>query len=84
MKVCTSLNDGRERLGFIVGSDVVDAPAQFADMRAFIRAGQEGLRIAQAHLAKARRRTLSSVKLAPPIRPATMLCSGSNYRDHNK
>ena len=40
MRVCTYFNDGRERLGFIVGADVVDAPAQFADMRAFIRAGQ--------------------------------------------
>ena len=84
MKVCTYLNDGRERLGFIVGADVVDAPTQFADMRGFIRAGQEGLRAAQAHVAKAARRPLSSVKLAAPIRPATMLCSGSNYRDHNK
>ncbi len=84
MKVCTFVDAGRERLGFIVGADVVDAPAHFADMKAFIQSGPEGLRLARDHVAKAPRRPLSSVKLAPPIRPATMLCSGSNYRDHNK
>ena len=84
MKACTFVDAGRERLGFIVGADVVDAPAQFADMKAFIQSGPEGLRLARDHVAKAPRRPLSSVKLAPPIRPATMLCSGSNYRDHNK
>jgi 2-keto-4-pentenoate hydratase/2-oxohepta-3-ene-1,7-dioic acid hydratase in catechol pathway len=35
-------------------------------------------------MAKGARRPLASVKLMPPIRPATMLCSGSNYTDHNK
>ncbi len=84
MKVCTFLDKGRERLGFIVGQDVVDAPPEFSDMLAFIRAGEAGRRAAEAALAKGARRPLSSVKLAAPIRPATMLCSGSNYRDHNK
>jgi 2-keto-4-pentenoate hydratase/2-oxohepta-3-ene-1,7-dioic acid hydratase in catechol pathway len=84
MKACTYLRDGKERLGFIIGNEVVDGPEQFADMRAFIGSGHEGLKLAQAHVAKAPRRPLSSVKLAPPIRPATMLCSGSNYTDHNK
>ena len=27
---------------------------------------------------------LASVELAAPIRPSTILCSGSNYRDHNR
>ena len=84
MKACTWILDGKERLGFIVGNDVVDGPQQFGDMLAFIRSGHEGLKLAQAHVGKATRRPLSSVKLAPPIRPATMLCSGSNYTDHNK
>jgi 2-keto-4-pentenoate hydratase/2-oxohepta-3-ene-1,7-dioic acid hydratase in catechol pathway len=84
MKVCTFLDKGRERLGFIVGHDVVDAPSEFSDMLAFIRAGEAGRRAAEAALAKGARRPLSSVKLAAPIRPPTMLCSGSNYRDHNK
>jgi 2-keto-4-pentenoate hydratase/2-oxohepta-3-ene-1,7-dioic acid hydratase in catechol pathway len=84
MKVCTFFDKGHERLGLIVGQDVVDAPSQFPDMLAFIRAGEAGRRAAEAALVKGARRPLSSVKLAPPIRPATMLCSGSNYRDHNK
>ena len=84
MKVCTYLQDGRERLGFVAGSDVVDAPEQFPDMLSFIRAGEAGRRAAEAGLERRARRPLGSVKLAPPIRPATMLCSGSNYRDHNQ
>ncbi|HUG78075.1 MAG TPA: fumarylacetoacetate hydrolase family protein, partial [Burkholderiales bacterium] len=88
MKVCTYLDGGRERLGFIVGNDdVLEAPAELRDMPAFIRSGTEGRRAAEAYLARApasARKPLSSVKLAPPIRPPTMLCSGSNYRDHNK
>ena len=87
MKVCTYLNGNDERLGFIVDDQVVDAPEQFRDMRAFIEAGEEGRKLAASHLSKApasARRPLSAVRLAPPIRPATMLCSGSNYTDHNK
>jgi 2-keto-4-pentenoate hydratase/2-oxohepta-3-ene-1,7-dioic acid hydratase in catechol pathway len=84
MKVCTYLLEGRERLGFVVGEDIVDAPAEFPDMLSFIRSGADGLKRAQAGLDKGARRPLKSMKLAPPIRAATMLCSGSNYRDHNK
>jgi 2-keto-4-pentenoate hydratase/2-oxohepta-3-ene-1,7-dioic acid hydratase in catechol pathway len=53
-------------------------------MLAFIQAGEAGRRAAEAAMAKGARRPLASVKLMPPIRPATMLCSGSNYTDHNK
>jgi 2-keto-4-pentenoate hydratase/2-oxohepta-3-ene-1,7-dioic acid hydratase in catechol pathway len=84
MKLCTYVDDGRERLGIISGAEVADAPAQYPDMKAFIQGGAQALKAAQTNLAKAARRPLASVKLAPPIRPATMLCSGSNYRDHNK
>ena len=88
MKVCTYAGAGtRERLGFIVGNDVLEAPAEFAGMLEFIRAGDAGRRAAEAAIARApasARRPLSSVKLAPPIRPATLLCSGSNYTDHNR
>jgi 2-keto-4-pentenoate hydratase/2-oxohepta-3-ene-1,7-dioic acid hydratase in catechol pathway len=84
MKVCTYALDGRERLGFVAGPDVVEAPAEFKDMLAFIQAGEAGRRAAEAAMAKGARRPLASVKLMPPIRPATMLCSGSNYTDHNK
>ena len=84
MRLCTFIDDGRERVGIVVGQEVVDAPAEFSDMRALIRAGEAGRRAAEAALAKGARRPLAGLKLAPPIRPATMLCSGSNYRDHNK
>ncbi len=84
MKLCTFIEDGRERLGVVTGTDVLNAPSDFADMVSLIRAGADGLRRLESGLAKAARRPLSAVKLAPPVRPATMLCSGSNYRDHNK
>jgi 2-keto-4-pentenoate hydratase/2-oxohepta-3-ene-1,7-dioic acid hydratase in catechol pathway len=84
VKLCTFVDDGRERVGIVVGQEVVEAPAEFSDMRAFIRAGDAGRRAVEAGLAKGKRRPLAGLKLAPPIRPATMLCSGSNYRDHNK
>ncbi len=84
MKLCTFIEDGRERVGVVVGNEIVSAPAEFTDMHGLVRAGSDGLRRIEAALAKGARRPLSSAKLAAPIRPATMLCSGSNYRDHNK
>ncbi|MBI3373112.1 MAG: fumarylacetoacetate hydrolase family protein [Betaproteobacteria bacterium] len=94
MKVCTYVRDGRERLGFISGSELIDArdaaggnAPEFADMLAFIRSGEAGRKAVETAIAKApasARVPLASAKLAPPIRPSTMLCSGSNYTDHNK
>ncbi|MGQ0652612.1 MAG: fumarylacetoacetate hydrolase family protein [Betaproteobacteria bacterium] len=84
MKVCTYVDDGRERLGFVVGEQIVEAPAEFPDMLSLIRSGRDGLKRAQAATGSGARRPLKGVRLAPPIRAATMLCSGSNYRDHNK
>lgn len=98
MKVATFLKDGAERLGFVAGDSIVDplaalarpdAPerAFFTDCIAFIRSGDAGRRAAEALIAGApasARLALSSLKLAAPIRPSTILCSGSNYRDHNK
>ncbi|MGH8742632.1 MAG: hypothetical protein ACREUN_17045, partial [Burkholderiales bacterium] len=66
MKVCTYVQDGRERLGFVVGSEVVEAPEQFGDMLSFIRAGEAGRRAAEAALAGRARKPLASVKLAAP------------------
>ena len=51
MKVCTFVDTGRERLGFIAGADVVDAPAEYPDMKAFIQSGPDGLRLARDHAA---------------------------------
>jgi 2-keto-4-pentenoate hydratase/2-oxohepta-3-ene-1,7-dioic acid hydratase in catechol pathway len=87
MKVCTYVRDGKEQLAFVLGQEVLDAPEPFSDMLAFIQSGEQGRRAAEAAIATApasARRPLASIRLSPPIRPATMLCSGSNYTDHNK
>lgn len=69
------------------GSASLQQAAWFADCVSFIRAGQPALALAGQLLSKApvsALRALKTVRLAPPVRPSTMLCSGSNYHDHNK
>lgn len=83
---------GQERLGFLQGTGVVDPlraggdPALFGSALSFIRSGERGLQAARALLANPAQSSMlpaASVALAAPIRPATILCSGSNYKDHN-
>jgi 2-keto-4-pentenoate hydratase/2-oxohepta-3-ene-1,7-dioic acid hydratase in catechol pathway len=67
----------------------VDAPerAHFVSMAALVRGGDGAVRLARevaASAPAAARLPLASVRLAPPLRAATILCAGSNYRDHNK
>lgn len=96
MKVATFWRGGTERLGFIVGNELIDPLAalppyaiereHLSSMLTFICSGAAGRKAAERVIATAgkdARMSLSSVKLAPPTRPATILCSGSNYRDHN-
>jgi 2-keto-4-pentenoate hydratase/2-oxohepta-3-ene-1,7-dioic acid hydratase in catechol pathway len=92
MKLVTFVKSGEERLGLLAGDSVVDpllasGPRDvFASALTFIKSGDAGFRAAQAILAnppKTAVMPLSDVTLAAPIRPATILCSGSNYRDHN-
>ena len=92
MKLVSFVQAGATRLGFLDGDVVVDALAAssgnalFADAASFIRSGNVGRKAAQAVLAsapKAARVPASSLVLAAPLRPSTILCSGSNYRDHN-
>ncbi|MSQ69111.1 MAG: FAA hydrolase family protein [Gammaproteobacteria bacterium] len=87
--------DGPERLGFLTGESVVDAlaalpagaaTAHFGDAVAFIRGGSAAL--AQAHQVidhapASARLPLAAVQLRAPLRPSTIICSGSNYRTHN-
>ena len=56
MKLCTYFDEGRERVGAVVGSDVIDLP--FPDMKALIQAGMP-------KRPSGPKRPLSSVKLAP-------------------
>jgi len=91
-----SFRDGdQERLGFQRGDEVIDPlralpgepwRAAFSDGIAFIRAGEPARAVAERLIGEApaaARMPISSVTLTAPIRPSTILCSGSNYRDHN-
>ena len=84
MKIVRFTFDGTTRLGALDGDAVVELPG-FADMQALIAGGPAALDAARKALASgARRRALASVRLAAPIVPTTILCSGSNYTDHNR
>ncbi len=92
MKLVSFNKGGKERLGFLQGDTVVDPllaggdAALFAGAVAFIKSGAAGLDAARKILAKppqAACAVLKDVALAAPIRPSTILCSGSNYKDHN-
>src|SRR5439155_9373316 len=90
MKLVRYLRAGEERLGFLNGDVIVDPllasgdRATFADAIAFIKSGEKGMKAAQALLGNRLASVAASdVTLAAPIRPSTILCSGSNYKDHN-
>lgn len=95
MKLVNFAGPGEIRLGFLDGDDVVDPLAVpgkaaeavvFADTVTFIASGEHGLALAADIIARAgpeARKPLPSVRLTAPIRPSTILCTGSNYRAHN-
>jgi 2-keto-4-pentenoate hydratase/2-oxohepta-3-ene-1,7-dioic acid hydratase in catechol pathway len=92
MRLVTFVEAGAQRLGFLSGDVVVDPLrtsgdwALFADVLTFIKSGERALVAARAIFADPPKPALiprSNVKLAAPLRPSTILCSGSNYRDHN-
>lgn len=89
--------DTGERLGFVIGERVLDplraldpaAPerAYFTSCLAFIESGEAGFAVAKRLLSEAPAVAmvpLAEVNLGTPLRPSTMLCSGSNYTDHNR
>jgi 2-keto-4-pentenoate hydratase/2-oxohepta-3-ene-1,7-dioic acid hydratase in catechol pathway len=95
MRLVTFRDGTEERLGFLLDDDVVDpkrmpdhaGEAAYGGAIAFIRAGEAALQAARRLIDKApasARVPLSKVTLTAPMRPSTLLCSGSNYRDHNK
>jgi len=96
MRIVGFERDDETRLGFLAGALVIDpllaltstAPERrfFTDVVAFISSGFAGRSVAEQLIAGApesARHRLDCVKLVAPIRPSTILCSGSNYRDHN-
>ena len=97
MKLVRYHRSGAIRLGAIDGDDVVDlldaAPvgtdakllASFSDMTRLIESGEAGIEAVRAAVASGHARTkLAGVRLAAPIEPALILCSGENYWDHRE
>src|SRR6476620_9257803 len=92
MKLVTFVRLDQERLGLLAGDIVVDPlfasgdKTIFADTLTFIKSGASGMNAARAILANAPKQAslaVQDVTLVAPHRPATILCSGSNYQDHN-
>lgn len=92
MKLVTFIKSGQERLGFLSGNSVLDPLAAGGDVAlfgsslAFIRGGEKAHQAATALLKNPPANAmlpLADLKLTAPHRPATILCSGSNYKDHN-
>jgi 2-keto-4-pentenoate hydratase/2-oxohepta-3-ene-1,7-dioic acid hydratase in catechol pathway len=89
MRLVSFLQAGEERLGLVNDDAIIDPllasgdRALFGSTLAFIRSGERAIAAAQAILADAPNQALLSATLTAPLRPSTILCSGSNYRDHN-
>jgi len=98
MKIANYAKDGKEAIGLVVENYLIDPlevlpitettqRAYFSDTVAFIKSGELGLNIANEIIKNAHssaKKELSKLTLLAPIRPSTILCSGSNYKDHNK
>lgn len=96
MKFATFLHNDEERLGVLTGAhciDLVGASKSDSEKRLFssaltlIRAADEGRQVAERIVADApsdARLETEKVTLTAPIRPTTILCTGSNYRQHNE
>ena len=98
MRIACFLEAGQRRLGLVAGDTLIDplaalpagdaaSRAMLADAIALIRAGAEGRQLASRLIETApaaARRPLDTATLAPPMLPTTILCSGSNYLDHNQ
>ncbi len=98
MKIANYAKDGKESIGLVVENYLIDPlevlsttdttqRAYFSDTVAFIKSGELCLKIAHEIIKNAHssaKKELSKFKLLAPIMPSTILCSGSNYKDHNK
>jgi 2-keto-4-pentenoate hydratase/2-oxohepta-3-ene-1,7-dioic acid hydratase in catechol pathway len=95
MQIVNFIKSDERRLGFLVKHHVVDAVSAieagargerswFADTTSFIRAGAEARKAADEMIVGEKGRIArASVRLAAPMLPSTLLCSGSNYHAHN-
>jgi len=97
MRIVNFWRNHEVRLGILIGEKILDAvlaapllpqgQEYFHDALSFVRGGDAAI-AATEQLLKQRPvqalLRLDSVKLAPPILPSTILCAGSNYREHNE
>src|SRR5713226_6553088 len=95
MRFVSYLGLGRERLGILVGDQIIDAQecarhhrrdADFSDLVRLIEACVREELDLDALFDNPPRSAVhdaSSVILRAPLRPSTILCAGSNYRAHN-
>jgi 2-keto-4-pentenoate hydratase/2-oxohepta-3-ene-1,7-dioic acid hydratase in catechol pathway len=98
MKIVNFWRDDEVRLGILVDDKILDLASAalslpqgresyFRDVLSFIRGGAAAIIATEPLLKQWPVRALfdlGSVKLAPPILPSTILCAGSNYREHNE
>ena len=97
MKLVSFWRDQRVRFGFLLGGEILE-PALcdalstsvreqiFGDAISFIRGGPSAFDLATGLVARRPPEALhrlDSVRLAAPMMPSTILCAGSNYREHN-
>jgi 2-keto-4-pentenoate hydratase/2-oxohepta-3-ene-1,7-dioic acid hydratase in catechol pathway len=97
MKIVSFCHEQEVRLGVLLDDAILDAAVAasvvqrehepyFRDAQSFIRAGDAATIAAKRLIDRPPVQALlkrDSVKLAPPIIPSTILCAGSNYREHN-
>jgi 2-keto-4-pentenoate hydratase/2-oxohepta-3-ene-1,7-dioic acid hydratase in catechol pathway len=97
MKLVSFWRDQEVRLGFLLDDEILElglarsslAPGEeqvFRDATSFIRAGELAFKLASRLMEQRPRNALhplGSSKLTAPMLPSTILCAGSNYREHN-
>jgi 2-keto-4-pentenoate hydratase/2-oxohepta-3-ene-1,7-dioic acid hydratase in catechol pathway len=92
MKLVSFQRAGEERFGFLCGDHVIDPLAMSGDRAifdstlTFIKAGDKAIKAARSIVGNPLKSSLVArerVRLVAPLRPSTILCSGSNYHDHN-
>ena len=88
--------NSQRRVGFLHHEAVIDpllvgrpddASIDFSDTASFIRGGKQALAAAYTCISQATAAAtfaLADVQLCAPILPTTILCAGSNYRQHNR
>ena len=98
MKLVGFLPSQQVRLGFLLEEEILDpglacsslAPDEghlFRDATSFIRAGKPAFELASRLIEQRPRNALqplAGAKLTAPMLPSTILCAGSNYREHNE